>query len=118
MRNCWCALSVSCCRLRLQLSAVAIASADANAAGDTDDGFSILHYDSRVPDKDGPTVSARLVRKAVERRESILHLWSAAVNENQAFTSSEEADWAFCVPLRSEACLGWAIYVTGAIATR
>jgi adenylate cyclase len=92
-------------------SAVAIASA--NVAGDTNDGFTILHYDSRVPDKDGPTVSARLVRKAVERRESILHLWSAAVNENQAFTSSEEADWAFCVPLRSEACLGWAIYVTG-----
>ena len=94
-------------------SAVAIASAGASAAGDIDDGFSILHYDSRVPDKDGPTVSARLVRKAVERRESILHLWSAAVNENHAFTSSEEADWAFCVPLRSEACSGWAIYVTG-----
>ena len=94
-------------------SAVAIASADANASGEVDDNFSILHYDSRVPDKDGPTVSARLVRKAVERRESILHLWSAAAAENHAFTSSEEADWAFCVPLRSEACRGWAIYVTG-----
>ncbi|HBV63814.1 MAG TPA: adenylate/guanylate cyclase domain-containing protein [Rhodopirellula sp.] len=92
-------------------SAVAIASA--NAAEDVDDGYTILHYDSRVPDKDGPTVSARLVRKAVERRESILHLWSAAANENHAFTSTEEADWAFCVPLRSEACRGWAIYVTG-----
>ena len=92
-------------------SAVAIASA--NAAGDVDDGYRILHYDSRVPDKDGPTVSARLVRTAVERRESILHLWSAATDENHAFTSSEKADWAFCVPLRSEACRGWAIYVTG-----
>ena len=94
-------------------SAVAIASANANAAENIDDEFTILHYDSRVPDKDGPTVSARLVRKAVQRRESILHLWSAAANENHAFTSSEEADWAFCVPLRSEACRGWAIYVTG-----
>ncbi|MAI71127.1 MAG: adenylate/guanylate cyclase domain-containing protein [Rhodopirellula sp.] len=96
-------------------SAVAIASVDSNAAANTDDGFAILHYDSRVPDKDGPTVSARLVRKAVARRESILHLWSAAANENQVFTSSEEADWAFCVPLRSEACSGWAIYVTGGL---
>nr|WP_271961784.1 adenylate/guanylate cyclase domain-containing protein [Rubripirellula sp.] len=94
-------------------SASAVAIASANAAEDIDDGFTILHYDSRVPDKDGPTVSARLVRKAVQRRESILHLWSAAANENHAFTSSEEADWAFCVPLRSEACRGWAIYVTG-----
>lgn len=104
-------------------SAVAIAAvkdtgpkdsgAEDSAAGYEDGGFAILHYDSRVPDKDGPTVSARLVKKAVERRESILHLWSAAATENHAYTSSEEADWAFCVPLRSEACSGWAIYVTG-----
>ncbi len=96
-------------------SAVAIASVDTNAAGNIDDDFAILHYDSRVPDEEGPTLSTRLVRKAIERRESILHLWSAAANENQAFTSSDEADWAFCVPLRSEACSGWAIYVTGGL---
>ena len=60
-------------------SAVAIASA--NVAGDADDGYTILHYDSRVPDKDGPTISARLVKKAVDRRESILHLWSPGTNE-------------------------------------
>ena len=94
-------------------SAVAITSVDTNAAGEADSGFTILHYDSRVPDKDGPTVSTRLVRKAIERRESVLHLWSAGMTETNAFTSSEEADWAFCVPLRSEACMGWAIYVTG-----
>ena len=94
-------------------SAVAIASADANDHRDVGSGFEILHYDSRVPEKDEPAVSTRLVRKAIERRESVLHLWSAASAETNAFTSSDEADWAFCVPLRSEACMGWAIYVTG-----
>jgi adenylate cyclase len=94
-------------------SAVAIASADANDRRDVGSGFEILHYDSRVPEKDEPAVSTRLVRKAIERRESVLHLWSAASAEANVFTSSDEADWAFCVPLRSEACMGWAIYVTG-----
>ena len=96
-------------------SAVAVASADSamDESGNADGSVKILHYDSRVPDKDGPTVSARLVRKAIERRESVLHLWSAASSEMNAFTASEEADWAFCVPLRSEACAGWALYVTG-----
>jgi len=96
-------------------SAVAIASANPNPTGKADSDFKILHYDSRVPDKDGPTVSTRLVRKAIERRESVLHLWSAAAFETNAFTSSEEADWAFCVPLRSEACMGWGLYVTGQV---
>tara|TARA_B110000495_G_C23035330_1_gene618106 strand:- start:777 stop:2576 length:1800 start_codon:yes stop_codon:yes gene_type:complete len=96
-------------------SAVAIASADSamDESGHVTGPVNILHYDSRVPDKDGPAVSARLVRKAIERRESVLHLWSAASSEMNAFTASEEADWAFCVPLRSEACTGWALYVTG-----
>jgi len=96
-------------------SAVAVASVDSavDEAGHVDASVKILHYDSRVPDKDGPTVSARLVRKAIERRESVLHLWSAISSEVSAFTASEEADWAFCVPLRSEACAGWALYVTG-----
>jgi len=96
-------------------SAVAIASADSamDESGHVTGSVNILHYDSRVPDKDGPAVSARLVRKAIERRESVLHLWSAASSEMNAFTASEEADWAFCVPLRSEACTGWALYVTG-----
>lgn len=77
----------------------------------------ILHYDSRVPGRDGPPVSARLVRTATERRESVLHLWAAGRQEPNAYTASEDVDWAFCVPLRSEACPGWALYVTGQLAT-
>ncbi len=29
------------------------------------------------------------------------------------FTASEGVDWAFCVPLPTESCAGWVIYVTG-----
>lgn len=99
-------------------SAVAIASAvSQRESKDGSSSVDILHYDSRTAGKDGPPVSARLVRSAIEKRESVLHLWSANRHETAAFTASEDVDWAFCVPLRSEACPGWAIYVTGQLAT-
>ena len=85
--------------------------------GDEDQSVSILHYDSRISGTDGPPVSARLVRDAIEKRESTLHLWSGNQSD-QDFTASEDVDWSFCVPLRSEACPGWAIYVTGQLATQ
>ncbi len=42
-----------------------------------------------------------------------MYLWSGSRHDATAFTASEDVDWAFCVPLRSEACPGWALYVTG-----
>ncbi len=73
----------------------------------------VLHYDNRLAETEGPPVSAKLVRSAVARRESILHLWSGGRREGGDYTMSEDVDWAFCAPLRSEACPGWALYVTG-----
>lgn len=102
------------------LQATTSASAVAIVAVDLQQGdqakVDILHYDSRVPGKDGPPVSARLVRSAIAKRESVLHLWSGGRFE-AAYTASEDVDWAFCVPLRSEACPGWALYVTGQLAS-
>jgi adenylate cyclase len=101
-------------------SAVAIVSISIDSLRDAMDDeaqVQILHYDSRAPDEDGPPVSARLVRSAIEKRDSVLHLWSAARHGAHAFTASEDVDWAFCVPLRTEACPGWALYVTGKLAT-
>jgi len=72
----------------------------------------ILHYDTRHLTTEAPEVSSRLVARAVRRRESVLHVWEAA-RSGAEFTAAENADWAFCVPLRSAACAGWAIYVTG-----
>ncbi len=105
-------------------SAVAIASVSSEPEAEectNEDADSrpvqILHYDSRTPGKDGPPVSARLVRSAIRKRESVLHLWSASRRDASAYTASEEVDWAFCVPLRSQACPGWALYVTGQLAS-
>lgn len=82
------------------------------ALGDPDE-VRVLHYDSRGFETAGPSISARLVRSAVTRQESILHLWAGGRREGADYTMSEDVDWAFCAPLRNEACPGWALYVTG-----
>jgi adenylate cyclase len=77
----------------------------------------ILHYDNRLPEADGPRPSAKLVRAVAERRESVLHLWaggdSLGEKRDQAYTASEEVDWAFGVPVGGEGSEGWVIYVAG-----
>lgn len=83
----------------------------------------ILHYDLRDSRATSHDVSTKLVAATLRRRDSVLHLWesqtlrphSADETEPSAldFTATENADWAFCVPLRSEACRGWVLYVTG-----
>ena len=95
-------------------SAVAIVSssdsdnlADASESGASrQTSINILHYDSRISGHRCPQVSGRLVRTANAKRESVLHLWSDVPRDMRRFTISEDVDWAFCVPLRSEACPG------------
>lgn len=89
--------------------------AAASAAGDE---VRVLHYDTRLADRPGPSPSARLARRAVRSGESVLHLWSGRSRKDNgqagtAYTASEDVDWAFCVPIPSDACRGWALYVTG-----
>jgi adenylate cyclase len=107
-------------------SAVAVVAIDNPSSDDVDNQtVNVLHYDSRASDgfdtttpSDGPAVSARLVREAIRKRESTLHLWSGSSQSQAAFTATEDVDWSFCVPLRSEACPGWALYVTGDLAAQ
>ncbi|MDG2222942.1 MAG: adenylate/guanylate cyclase domain-containing protein [Rubripirellula sp.] len=102
--------------IRVMLQAIPSASAVAIVAVSADDcdsgALEVLHYDSRVGGREGAPVSAGLARSAIDKRESVLHLW-AGNRDDAAFTASDEVDWAFCVPLRSEACRGWGLYVTG-----
>lgn len=99
-------------------SAVAVVALEsgnhhADASSDPKSAIEILHYDSRIAGNQCPQVSSRLVHSANTKHESVLHLWSDTSRDTAAFTINEDVDWAFCVPLRSEACPGWALYVSG-----
>lgn len=77
-------------------------------------GIRLLHWDSRNLVGHQFSPSAQLIRQATSSRESVLHVWSRAIDANQAsYTQSENVDWAFCTPINSESCPGWAIYVAG-----
>ena len=100
-------------------SAVAVVSLQDERAASTESEprIEVLHFDSRQSDAEQPHVSARLIQKTVRQSASTLHLWSGSAEEAVAYTATDNFDWAFCVPLRSEACPGWAIYVTGSLGT-
>lgn len=73
----------------------------------------VLHWDCRGLTGHHFSPSAGLVRTASQTQESVLHVWNRSVAEQQNFTQSENVDWAFCTPVLSDACPGWAIYVAG-----
>jgi adenylate cyclase len=80
----------------------------------TEFGIRLMHWDSRNLGGHQFSPSAQLIHQATSTRESVLHVWSRAIDATQAsYTQSENVDWAFCTPINSESCPGWAIYVAG-----
>ncbi len=77
------------------------------------DDLEVLHWDSRALASSNFSPSSQLVRTANQTQESVLHVWNRSIVSNSAYTHSENVDWAFCTPVTSDACPGWAIYVAG-----
>ena len=60
--------------------------------------------------------SRRLIMAALERNQSKLHLWHDAEESDPQYTVSGNLDWAFCTPIKQQACRGWCLYCSGKIA--
>jgi adenylate cyclase len=73
----------------------------------------ILHWDRRRFGDHEFQPSDRLIRQAVSSGQSVVHIWREGKAREHAFTISAEGDWAFATPVISDACRGWALYVTG-----
>jgi adenylate cyclase len=77
-------------------------------------GIRLLHWDTRNLAGHQFSPSAQLIHQATSSGESVLHVWSRAIDgSTSSYTQSENVDWAFCTPINSESCPGWAIYVAG-----
>jgi len=86
------------------------------SGGGGDAQVNVLQWDRRLATGSGFQPSRRLVLEAVQRQQkTVLHLWGRAGDTNsQAYTlTADNLDWAFCTPVRGEACRGWGIYVAG-----
>ncbi len=79
----------------------------------TSNNVEILHWDCRSITGHKFTPSGHLVKTATESKESVLHIWNRSIEAGNSYTQSENVDWAFCTPVNSDACPGWAIYVAG-----
>ncbi len=81
--------------------------------------INILHWDCRNLTGQQFSPSAQLIRQAIDSNQSILHVWSRALDSQSrsSYTQSENVDWAFCTPIACESCPGWAIYVAGDFAS-
>ncbi|MCU0717976.1 MAG: FHA domain-containing protein, partial [Pirellula sp.] len=110
-------------RTRLS-STTAFDSASRSFGELTDAGIRLLHWDARSTQGTQFSPSARLIEQAVRSKQSTLHIWSRSAEQHggsiphaASYTQSENVDWAFCTPILSEACPGWAIYVAGDFTT-
>jgi len=73
----------------------------------------VLHWDRRASGGGDFQPSGRLIRDAIARNESVLHVWNAAGSAPSEFTTVQGIDWAFCTPVPGKACAGWGLYVAG-----
>jgi adenylate cyclase len=73
----------------------------------------VLYWDRRTPFGGNFRPSQRLILRATQRKESVLHARGARGDLGAALTVSDAFDWAFCTPVRGESTSGWGLYVAG-----
>jgi adenylate cyclase len=91
---------------------VAAITALEDAAGGGPENVRVLHWDRRHHVSGDFQPSRRLIVEALNRKQSVLHVWSTGA-AGGSFTMIEEADWAFCTPIIGEGCQGWSLYLAG-----
>ena len=94
---------------------VALVAADPNQpTAFSPESIQIMHWDSRSGSASDISPSQRLIWQATKTQKSVAYVWAGEREDNQpTLTASEDLDWAFCTPVNSPACPGWAIYVEG-----
>ncbi len=90
------------------------AGAPADAGGPEGGEVRVLHWDLRLAVRGDFQPSHGLIVEAIERGQSVLHVWRGDAGRGQRkFTESENYDWALCTPVPARSSKGWALYMTG-----
>jgi len=77
----------------------------------------VLHWDCRLVTGSTFHPSEKLIRRAAEHRESVVHVWDRPSAQDAAsYTVRDDVDWAFATPVPGDACRGWVIYIAGSFA--
>jgi adenylate cyclase len=73
----------------------------------------VLYWDRRRPFGGSFRPSQRLILRAIQRQESVSHVWGAGGDPGASVTVSDAFDWAFCTPVRGKSTPGLGLYVSG-----
>jgi adenylate cyclase len=92
-----------------QAEVVAVVSSEPGAPPQ----IQVLYWDQRTLFGGNFRPSQRLILRAIERKESVLHVRGAGGDLGASVTVGDGFDWAFCAPVRGESTSGWGLYVSG-----
>ncbi len=72
-----------------------------------------MRWQNKNPESESFNPSRRLIKRAIECQGTVQYFWSRNSDSSILFTLNEDLDWAFCTPMQSLGCEGWAFYVAG-----
>jgi len=94
--------------------AVAVMQYEVAEGGDDEETEPLLmRWNSREGSVNRFRPSRRLVNRAFEKKQSVIHLWTEAEAAGNQFTMNEDLDWAFCTPIPTSPNERWCLYVSG-----
>ena len=100
------------------LTGIRSANTVAIVSCDNTEKIDVLHWDRRMFVGEDFQPSERLIRRAVDNDQTILHFWDRTISQISKLTVANENQWAFVSPLGGQACQQLAIYVLGNEADR
>ena len=92
--------------------AVAVMQYDVDEAAEVSDPL-LMRWNCREGAVSRFRPSRRLVTRAFEKKQSVMHLWSEAEANDNQFTMNDDLDWAFCTPIPTCSSERWCLYVSG-----
>jgi adenylate cyclase len=93
--------------------AAAVIQFDASANELGLDDPKLIRWSSRDEEVKRFRPSRRLMGRALERGQSVVHLWTETDEVDSTYTMTSDLDWAFCTPIPTVATERWCLYVSG-----
>ena len=80
---------------------------------DPERNIDIVMWDHRANQTGDFHPSEKLIRQALDLRQTVLHQWQTENADADQYTYDLSNDWAFVTPVIGAATKGWGIYITG-----
>ena len=82
-------------------------------SSDPDANPKLIRWNSRSDVVQRFRPSRRLMARAFENQQSVVHVWCEEQDPQANYTMTSDLDWAFCTPIPTAARERWCLYVSG-----